>query len=83
MGAGNPVIAHDNPFNHWVAGDDACYFNEADAFSKILDDLLPDQSRLNNIKAGILRRYHELFTWDKVLAEYETLLTQWLPVKRR
>ena len=31
MGAGNPVIAHDNPYNRWVAGDAARYFRtEAD-----------------------------------------------------
>ena len=34
MAAGNAVIAHDNPYNRWVAGDGALYFRdvaEADA----------------------------------------------------
>ena len=26
MGAGNPVIAHDNPYNRWVAQDCGLYF---------------------------------------------------------
>ena len=30
MGAGNPVIAHDNPYNRWVAQDCGRYFTTAD-----------------------------------------------------
>lgn len=80
MGAGNAVIAHDNPFNRWVAGESARYFNGADAFSRALDEVLPNFNLLEAMKVSTLLRYREFFTWDKVLAEYETLLIKWLPI---
>jgi len=79
MGAGNPVIAHDNPFNRWVAGDSARYFSDADACSDRLDEVLQSPSVLGEMKQGILQRHQEEFTWEKVLAEYEALLAEWLP----
>ena len=33
MAAGNPVIAHDNPYNRWVARDAAVYFSTEDDVS--------------------------------------------------
>lgn len=79
MGAGNPVIAHDNQFNRWVAGNSARYFTNADECSDRLDEVLQSPDILGEMKAGILQRYRETFTWSKVLAEYETLLSKWLP----
>lgn len=40
LGAGNAVIAHDNRFNRWVAGEGAVYFDGVDAFASCLDELL-------------------------------------------
>lgn len=79
MGAGNPVIANDNQFNRWVAGDSARFFTNADEFSSRLDEVLPNAEVLAQMKTGILRRYHEAFTWEQVLADYEALLLKWLP----
>lgn len=79
MGAGNPVIAHDNQFNRWVAGDSAKYFSGAEVCSDRLDEVLQDANLLCEMKAGILKRYHETFIWDMVLADYEKLLIDWLP----
>lgn len=77
MGAGNAVIANDNPFNRWVAGDSARYFNGADELSALLDDLLKKPSLLDEMRAGTLLRYRNNFTWETVLADYENLLNQW------
>ena len=79
MAAGNPVIAHNNPFNRWVAGDSARYFNGAEECSNRLDGILDNPEVISEIKSGILSRQQELFTWEKVLADYETLLIKWLP----
>ncbi len=81
MGAGNPVIANDNQFNRWVAGNSARYFKNADECSARLDEVLSSPAVLGTMKSGILQRYQEAFTWEKVLAEYETLLLKWLPTK--
>lgn len=79
MGAGNPVIANDNQFNRWVAGDSARFFANADEFSACLDAVLPNAEVLAQMKSGILQRHQEAFTWERVLADYEALLLQWLP----
>ena len=79
MGAGNPIVANDNQFNRWVAGDSAKFFANAAEFSACLDEVLISPNTLLKMKFGILQRYQELFTWEKVLAEYEMLLLKWLP----
>lgn len=80
MGAGNPVIAHDNQFNRWVAGDTARYFSGADELSDRLDEVLQFPDVLGEMRSGSWQRYRDSFTWDKVFAEYETLLAEWMPV---
>lgn len=79
MGAGNAVIAHDNQFNRWVAGDSARYFRGADECSERLDQVLSSPSMLAEMKLGALQRHREMFVWEMVLAEYEELLLEWLP----
>ncbi len=79
MGAGNPVIAHDNPFNRWVAGDGATYFRGADTFSDQLDRLLPDPTRLSALRAQAGLRFDAMFRWSDILDQYESLLKRHLP----
>ena len=78
LGAGNPVLAHDNPFNRWVAGPAQRYFsNEADC-ARQLDEIVDSESTLQGMRAGSRARHREAFTWPQVLGEYENLLGQWL-----
>ncbi len=77
MGAGNAVIAHDNPFNRWVSGTSARYFDGADECEKVLDELLSDPLAVSSMRSGIVGRYEEAFTWDRVLGQYEALLEKW------
>lgn len=81
LGAGCAVIAHDNHFNRWVAGPDAAYFKDEAACSEILDRLLSADSVVQRMKDASRKRFYERFTWDKILREYEGLLTQWYPPK--
>lgn len=81
MGAGNAVIAHDNPFNRWVVGDSACFFHDENSCDDALSMLLPNAPRLEQMRAGILQRYEEALTWSSVLAQYEALLESWLPAR--
>ncbi len=77
LGAGIPVLAHDNIFNRWVCGKDGHYFrNEVDCREKF-DCLLADENELSRLKDSGLKRYHCEFTWGKVLRAYEALLMQW------
>lgn len=79
LGAGNPVIAHDNPFNRWVAGDAARYFSNLDDLSALFDTLPEDAETLKFMKEAALRRHASMFTWDSVLQAYENIL---LPTSR-
>lgn len=77
MGAGCAVIAHDNPFNRWVAGVDAAYFVDEPACAELLENLLTDNAAIARMKAASSARFAERFTWDQVLREYEDLLVSW------
>ena len=79
LGAGNAVIAHDNRFNRWVAGDGAVYFTSAEDLSACLDEMLAHPERLGTMGAASRLRYAEEFTWPQVLAQYEQLLEGHLP----
>jgi len=76
LGAGNAVLAHDNPFNRWVAGDGAVYFQDETACVALLDLLLRDDMKLSIMRVASKGRHAERFTWEKVLHEYEALLQE-------
>lgn len=74
LGAGNAVLAHDNRFNRWVAGEQAAYFNGADGAAAAFDGLLNDEARLAEMREFSRGRHSGQFTWEKILGEYEDLL---------
>lgn len=75
LGVGNAVLAHDNGYNRWVAGDGAKYFKDEDECARFLDDL--DAAPLVQMSAASKARHAEVFTWERVLGEYESLLLDW------
>jgi glycosyltransferase involved in cell wall biosynthesis len=83
MAAGNPVLAHDNPYNRWVAQDGAVYFTTEDDVSRHLDELLASPARLEQMRAASLSRYESEFTWEHVAGQYEQLLLRFLPSANR
>jgi glycosyltransferase involved in cell wall biosynthesis len=78
LGAGNAVLAHGNPFNRWVAGPEARYFMNEDECAACFDGLLGDAAELARMSQSSRERHGTMFTWEKVLAEYEKLLVGWL-----
>lgn len=79
LGAGCAVIAHDNHFNRWVAGDEAAYFADEAACSALFDELLVDDGRLEKMRAASRRELQARFTWEHILSQYEALLAEWYP----
>lgn len=79
MAAANPVIAHDNPYNRWVAQDAALYFFTAEQFSDRLTALLGSEQRQRELSEASRRRFESEFTWEHVAGEYEKLLLRYLP----
>lgn len=74
MAAGNPVIAHDNEYNRWVAGDRALYFQTAEDADLAIGRVLDDAALRSDMGAASRQRHSEEFTWEYVAGRYETLL---------
>ena len=73
LGAGNPVIAHDNAFNRWVAGPQQTFFDSEKVLEGILDTSLDNVWRMEK-GAAASKRHGEAFTAELVLGAYEALL---------
>ena len=74
MGAGNPVIAHDNPYNRWVAQSAALYFRTAAEVDDAVTRLAADDDLVARLGAAARSRHAEEFRWDHVAGQYEQLL---------
>jgi len=74
LAAGNAVIAHDNPFTRWVAGDSAKFFRGASDLAEILNALEQEPTLLAQMRQGSRMRHQETFTQEEVLLAYEQLL---------
>jgi glycosyltransferase involved in cell wall biosynthesis len=83
LGAGNAVIAHDNEFNRWVAGDGARYFGDTNTLCSILNEVIDDAALREAMRAASIARFESELTWDRILKQYETLLEGWLPAAQR
>jgi glycosyltransferase involved in cell wall biosynthesis len=79
LAAGNAVIAHDNPFNRWVAGEGARYFDGPGDLAEVLKSLESDSSQLLRMEEASRRRHQEAFTQDEILRAYEELLLRFSP----
>jgi len=77
LGAGCPVLAHDNRFNRWVIGPDGLYFRDETDCAKQLDWLLADADELARMRLRSRARHRSRFTWNRILISYEELLYQW------
>jgi glycosyltransferase involved in cell wall biosynthesis len=76
MGAGNIVVAHDNPFNREVLGTGGRYFSNADDLTTVIDKLSQQSdSDLRQIRDSNRRRIREYYTWENVTAQYLELLS--------
>ena len=75
MGVGNAIIAHDNQFNRWVAGDKQFYFSDS-ASLELVFDLLDDcdDIKLEAARLSAKQRHRENFTYDIVHSQYESML---------
>ncbi|OYY94935.1 MAG: glycosyl transferase [Hydrogenophilales bacterium 28-61-23] len=78
LGAGNAVLAHDNCYNRWVAGDAGVYFRDEAGCALEIERLLMGSDHLAVLQNAARDRHARMFTWEKVLGEYENLLLSWL-----
>lgn len=76
LAAGNPVIAHKNKYNTWVAGDAGLYFSTSQDAEKLIDELLENAELAETLSRRARARFESEFTWDFVAGQYEALLRE-------
>ena len=69
--AGNAVIAHDNAYNRWTAGDAALYFDDLDSCEALIERVATDDALVMRCKAAALTRAKEQFEWNTIFSAYE------------
>lgn len=74
LGAGNPVLAHDNRFNRWVADTAAKYFSNAEGFDSCVGSLLSNSSAVLQMQETARSRFRAKFQWSEILDQYEQVL---------
>jgi glycosyltransferase involved in cell wall biosynthesis len=81
MAAGNAIVAHDNEYNRWVAGDAALYFGTREEASERITRVLADPALRARLGAASRARHREEFTWEHVAGQYESLLVRYVPTR--
>ena len=76
LAAGNAIIAHDNRFNRWVAGQGAKYFKGSHDLEETLYSLEQDPCVLLGMEESSRQRHGKDFTKETVLSAYEELLNR-------
>ena len=76
LGAGNPVVGHDNPYNRWVAGPEQFYFADIDACAAAFDAVEAGGERLAQAGAASRQRFETAFLWPDILGEYEAVCVE-------
>ena len=74
LGAGNAVIAHDNRFNRWTAGEGQRFFDTVESCAANVRRLARDDLALHAARIAARERHAKDFQWHDVLARYQTLL---------
>lgn len=78
LGAGNAVLAHDNRFNHWVAGGGALYFANEDDCANRLDRMIGNEEILGALGGFSRKRHEDRFRWSSILLAYEELFERFI-----
>jgi glycosyltransferase involved in cell wall biosynthesis len=80
LGVGSAVLAHDNVFNRWVAGDSAVFFDSVDDCDSQITSLFGDFEEIQRMRKEAVLRFDSGFRWDGLLNRYEQVLSETLSV---
>lgn len=69
--AGNAVIAHDNHFNRWTAGNAGLYFRDFDECEALIDRALRDRKLIAATRLAARRQAERYFRLQNILEAYE------------
>lgn len=82
MAAGCAVLAHDNVFNRWTAGEGQFYFNDEVSCAAAFERILNDDVELAAAKAKARVRAEEAFRWNDILSAYKNAMLDLAGVAR-
>jgi glycosyltransferase involved in cell wall biosynthesis len=77
LGAGSPVLAHDNKFNRWVAGKNASFFSTETECAERINELLENDEKISTMKGASIKQYARKFTAQHIHGAYEQLLKKY------
>lgn len=74
LGAGNAVLAHDNPFNRWTAGEAQLFFNDEQGAAARMIEMCETPEAVVRARVAASERHASEFPWQKILEAYEEVL---------
>ncbi|MEM8712841.1 MAG: glycosyl transferase, partial [Planctomycetota bacterium] len=75
MGAGNVVLAHDNPFNREVLGDQDVYWDGVESLvDRIGSWAVRAEAEIAAVQERNRRRIAEAYSWDRLSDDYAALI---------
>lgn len=78
LGAGCPVIAHDNIYNKWVLNNGGLFFKDTCDLLNFFEYHLNDQELLKEFKNNVMTEFKSRFRWENILKDYDVLLNRFL-----
>jgi glycosyltransferase involved in cell wall biosynthesis len=78
LGAGSPVLAHDNRFNRWTCDGAAVFFRDERQLRAQLERLLRDVGEREELRRCARARHASTFVLERRLEEYEQVLLRML-----
>jgi glycosyltransferase involved in cell wall biosynthesis len=74
LGAGNAVIAHDNRFNRWVAGEGQFFFSDEASLDRAIVQVASDLLAVRSARNTALQRHKEEFRLEVIHSKYAEVL---------
>lgn len=76
------IVANDNEFNRSVLLDNALYFSDANDVKNHLNNLEEIEAKRSDFVNGNLKRMEEVYSWDKIVEQYESLFKDLINAKQ-
>lgn len=71
---GSAIIAHDNKFNRWTAGEGQFYFKDVESCETCISQVNADDEAVTRAQTAAAERFRKDFKLDSVLSSYEKLI---------
>lgn len=70
MASNSLICANNNPFNRYILGDDALYFNTAEEVSEVLKQTQKNDPQYVGYLANNTDKINKIYTWERIVDQY-------------